>query len=222
VLDIIQSKYQCAVTAPAPSSKHYAFRLLGIGVKYCAKEGTCFIPQQELVDDIIVKFPVSGRPVSSPLDFSTASGIQGVSNAEGPVNAANYRSFVGKLMHLHCCSRYDLSYAVNYFSRTVSAPTSFNFAQATRTLRYLKQTRNFSLNLSGANEKLRLRAYSGADWASQLYNRRSVSGTCITLGSRVAFWRSCVQKSTALSSCECEFIAASETCKEVVFRKRLF
>jgi hypothetical protein len=66
-----------------------------------------------------------------------------------------------------------------------------------------------------------MNAYSDADWGGDLDNRRSRSGYVIFLGKGPIVWCSKLQKTSALSSMEAEYIALSSTTQDVIWCRML-
>eukprot|EP00904_Undaria_pinnatifida_P007540 jgi/Undpi1/3916/HiC_scaffold_16.g07284.m1 len=64
---------------------------------------------------------------------------------------------------------------------------------------------------------LDLTAYSDADYADKSNDRRSVSGTAITLGGAAVSWASSTQTCVTLSTAEAEYVALGEGVKEALF-----
>ena len=67
-----------------------------------------------------------------------------------------------------------------------------------------------------------LRAYSDASWASQLDNRKSVTGYAVFLYKNIISWQTSTQKAIALSSCEAEYMAIRDTARELVFISNVY
>jgi hypothetical protein len=66
-----------------------------------------------------------------------------------------------------------------------------------------------------------LEAYSDADWAGDVVDRKSTSGWIIKLCGGVISWKSSKQTSTALSTVEAEYIAASDCAREIIWTRKL-
>ena len=64
---------------------------------------------------------------------------------------------------------------------------------------------------------LDLTAYSDADYADKSNDRRSVSGTVITLEGTAVSWASSTQRCVTLSTAEAGYVALSERVKEALF-----
>lgn len=69
---------------------------------------------------------------------------------------------------------------------------------------------------------VRLSVFSDADYAGDMKKRRSHTGFVLMLGSTPISWCSQKQKTVALSPTESEYIAASESVKELIWIQRLF
>ena len=64
-------------------------------------------------------------------------------------------------------------------------------------------------------------AYSDADFAGEQSSRKSTSGRVIFVYGNLVVWKAKSQSNIALSSCESEYVAMSETVKDVLFIKQL-
>ena len=95
------------------------------------------------------------------------------------------------------------------------APRSTHYATVLRILRYLKGTLFHGFHFF-AQSPLTLRAYSDADWAGDLSDRRSTTGYCFILGSSLICWRSNKQSVVARSNTEAEYRALADTTSELL------
>jgi len=59
-------------------------------------------------------------------------------------------------------------------------------------------------------------AYSDADWAGDTTDRKSTTGSLIKIAGGPIYWRSTKQGGVSLSTTEAEYIAVSETAKNVI------
>ena len=129
----------------------------------------------------------------------------------------NYRKLIGTLLYLSTHTRPDISYAVSYLSRFVESPTANHWNAGKRILRYLKGTMNLGIIYDG-KLPFELTGSVDADWASDVNsNRKSTTGYIFMLCGGPINWKSRKQLTVALSSCESEYIALSETIKELVW-----
>jgi len=64
---------------------------------------------------------------------------------------------------------------------------------------------------------LTLHAYTDADWARSVDDRKSTSGGAFFMGSRLVSWFSKKQSSIALSTAEAEYVAAASCCTQLLW-----
>jgi len=64
-------------------------------------------------------------------------------------------------------------------------------------------------------------AYSDADWAGDIGNRKSISGYMFIIAGGPVSWKSRKQDTVALSTAEAEYIALSSAAQECVWMRRL-
>ena len=69
--------------------------------------------------------------------------------------------------------------------------------------------------------KFSLNCFRDSDYAGDLETRRSTSGYAFILGSGAISWSSQLQKCMATSSTEAEYVAGSQSVKELIWLKRL-
>jgi hypothetical protein len=100
------------------------------------------------------------------------------------------------------------------------SPTSVHWGAIKRILRYLDGTIHHGITLKSVSS-FDLHAYSDADWASSLDDRKSTSGFCIYLGSNIISWGSKKQSTVAWSSTESEFRCLADTCSELIWLQLL-
>jgi hypothetical protein len=66
-----------------------------------------------------------------------------------------------------------------------------------------------------------INGYSDSNWAGDLDDRRSTTGVLIKVGNSIIAWRAKKQATVALSSTEAEYMAATETLKEMIWIKSM-
>ena len=95
-------------------------------------------------------------------------------DGEPLTNPTLYRQLVGMLTYL-TITRPDLAHAVHKVSQFMSAPRSKHYAAVIRIIHYLRETLYRGLFFS-VNSDYTLYAYSNADWAGDVNDRKSTTG----------------------------------------------
>ena len=98
-------------------------------------------------------------------------------------------------------SRPDVMQVVGQVARLQEAPMETHVLVVKQIFRYLKGTMDFGLWYPKGNE-LTLIAYSYADWANSIDDRKSTSGETFFLGNCLVSWLSKKQSSVYLSIAE--------------------
>ncbi len=101
-------------------------------------------------------------------------------------DATAYRSLVGGLQYL-TLTRPDLSFAVNQVCQYLHAPRTSHWSVVKRILRYVQGTISHGLRMQ-KSMTCALSAYSDADWARSLDDRRSTRGYALFYGHNLIAW----------------------------------
>ena len=129
-----------------------------------------------------------------------------------------YASVVGSLMYAMLCTRPNICYAVSIVSRYQSNSGSEHWTAIKHILKYLNRTKRYFLVFGG--EDLTVQGYTNSYFQSDIDDRKSISRFVFTLGKGTISWRSCKQDTTADSTTEAEYIAASEAAKEAMWIRK--
>ena len=110
-------------------------------------------------------------------------------------------------------TRPDISHVVGVLAQFMQSPTCVHLNAGRKVLRYLKGTFNHGL-FYGKENDLTVSAFSDADWAGSVNDRRSISWYVFLLGTTTISWSSKKQPTVALSSTEAEYRAMTNaTCE---------
>jgi histone deacetylase 1/2 len=137
----------------------------------------------------------------------------------GPEDSTKYRRMVGALQYL-TLTRPDISYAVNKVCQYLHAPTTIHWTAAKRILRYVKQTLSIGLTFMKSNSTL-VSAFSDADWAGCVDDRRSTGGFAVFYGPNLISWSAKKQATVSRSSTEAEYKSVANATAEVIWVKSL-
>ncbi|XP_031090978.1 uncharacterized protein LOC115995974 [Ipomoea triloba] len=92
-------------------------------------------------------------------------------------NPTQYRSLAGALQYL-TITHPDLSFVVNQLCQYIHAPTTSDWEQLKRVLRYVKGTVNFGLHIRKSSSR-EIHAFSDSDWDSCPQDQKSTSGAAM-------------------------------------------
>ena len=138
---------------------------------------------------------------------------------ERGINERDYRRSIGCLRYL-LHTRPDLSYSVGILSRYMQEPKESHGAALKQVLRYLQGTCSLGLVYS-RSLKPEITGYSDSSHNVDEDDGRSTHGHIFYLDDSPITWCSQKQEIVALSSCEAEFMAATEAAKQAVWLQEL-
>ena len=121
-------------------------------------------------------------------------------------------------MYAMLCTRPDISHAVSVTSRYQSNPGQEHWTAVKAILKYLRRPKDLCLIYGGGD--LRVDGYTDSDFQSDVDDRKSTSGYIFILNGGAVSWKSSKQDTTADSTTEAEYIAASDAAKEAVWMKK--
>lgn len=211
VLDELRRNFEITVQTP-----NY---FVGLEIVRDRNEHSVFIHQTNYVKQIIKRFGFDdANPIGIPADPHTNLSSS-VDNTLGE-DEVPYRQAVGSLLFAAIVSRPDISYAVGAVSRYLSNHTQTHWNAVKRIFQYLKDTPNLGIKYR-KTESLQLIGYSDANFASDVTTRKSITGCALKLCNGPVVWTSQKQNSVSLSTTEAEYIAASQTVKEILWARQL-
>ena len=202
----------------------YAF--LGVQVDKGESTGEITLTQTGLIDKIIKATgledanqkhtPAVAVPLSADLD------------GESYREEWNYASVIGMMMYLASNSRPDIQFAVHQCARFTHMPKKSHSEGVKRIVRYLLGTRECGLTFL-PDSNMKLDCYVDADYAGlwkyeddqDPVSVKSRTGYVMTLGKCPLIWSSKLQTEIALSTLEAEYIAMSQSMRELIPLRRL-
>jgi hypothetical protein len=193
---------------------------LGLRITRNRRRRAIYLDQHGYIEKILQQFDIEYcTPADTPM---TGSKLEKPGTEYTCSNAArtSYQSAVGSLIYLMLGTRPDIAYAISVLSRYCNNPDHTYEAGVKRVMRYLKGSKEYTLVYEG-NITL-LSGYTDADWGGDPDTRRSTSGYVFNIGSAAISWSSKRQPTTALSSCEAEYMGQTQATKEAIWLQRLF
>ena len=124
-------------------------------------------------------------------------------------------------MFLMVGTRPDLAFAIGKLSQHCADPLESHWLSVKRILRYVRGTQNVGIEYHKSDSTPKLHGFSDADWGGCGISRKSTSGFVFQLCGGAISWSSRRQTAVATSTCEAEYIALCETCKEAAWLRRV-
>ena len=125
------------------------------------------------------------KPVSTLMDRNHKLGE---AKEEPVVDKRMYQRLVGRLIYL-AHTRSDIAYSLSVISQFMHDPREPHLQAAYKVLNYLKDNLGKGI-LFKNNDTLTLEAYTDADYAGSIVDRRSTIGYCTFLGGNLVTWKS--------------------------------
>lgn len=192
-----------------------------LGIDFNQTEGQVKMSQKRYVNKILERFEMQDcKPRETPCEPK----LEYSEDANKMKEPRKYREAVGSLIYLSTCTRPDLSFVVSKLSQHFAEPTEEHWSTVKHVFRYLKGTTEKELCFKGSNtERLGLRVYCDADWASDLTDRHSTTGYCVSMseGSSLISWKTRKQPTVALSTCEAEYMSLASAIQECIYLEQL-
>ena len=186
-------------------------------------DGRFELQQQGLIDKVLTETGMhNAAPVRTP---AIATPLGSDPNGESPQESWNYATVIGMLMYLASNSRPDIAFAVHQCARFTHAPRASHEQAVKRILRYLIGTKSRGLVFSpNSDGSLQLDCFVDADfaglWGSEddqdPISVKSRTGYVLTLNGCPLQWVSKLQTEIALSTMEAEYIALSQSMRELI------
>ena len=136
-----------------------------------------FISQQKYMTDLLAEIGKMGcKPISTPMDPNHKLGE---AKEEPVVDKRMYQRLVDRLIYL-AHTRPDIAYSVSVIRQFMHDPRKPHLQIVYRVLHYLKGNPRKGI-LFKKNNTLTLEAYTDADYAGFLVDRKSTTGYCTFL-----------------------------------------
>lgn len=159
--------------------------------------------------------------VKCKLPMSPGQVVQSGCNEQSMEGEVPYRNLIGSLLFLATRSRPDILFAVTMLAQYNSHPTLTHWKLLCQVFNYVISTVNYCIPML-VDDMKHFTAYTDASWASDRDDRRSFSGFIIFFKNVPISWRTRKQKCVALSTMESEYIAISESIKELLWLHNIY
>lgn len=155
-----------------------------LGMEFARFEEDIFVNQRKYVLDLLgeigmLRCKTAEIPMEPNIKLLPAK-------TESGVNKEQYQQLDGRLIYLSH-TRSDIALSVSMVSQFMHSPGPEHFEAFYKILRYLKGTLGKGQLFKNCGH-LQIEAYTDADWARSITDRRSTSGYCSFVGGNLVTW----------------------------------
>ena len=186
------------------------------GMEFARSKEGIFFNQRKYILDLLTETGITRcKEAETPMDPN----VKLKSAAEDEViDRECYQRLAGRLIYLSH-TRPDIALVVSVISQFMHAPGPAHFEVVFIILRYLKGTPRKGLMFRNRGH-IQVEAYTDADWAGNINDRKSTSAYCTFVGGNLVTWRSKKQNVVARSSAKAEFRSMAHGFFEVLWIKK--
>ena len=185
-----------------------------LGIEVHKTNGGILLKQEKYATDLLKRVGmVDCKPVNTPLSTSDKLSLYEL------LQELKTPQDTGALQYL-TLTRPDISFAVNKVCQFLHAPTTVHWEAVKRILRYIKLCTGLGLKIHRSASTL-VSAYSDADWAGCVDDRKSTGGFVVFLGTNLVSWSARKQSTVSRSSTEAEYKAIANATAEVMWIQTL-
>ena len=228
-LIIVSSDPKITKKIEAKLNKEFMTKMMGelelyVGIVVeMEKNGDVVLHQGPYNRKVCAKFEVLRKfHANAPAQSDRLSKVDCPTNSKDAVDYP-YMSVTGSLLYSAICTRPDIFYAVMQLARFNSNPGKAHVRASEQCLRYLEETPDLGIKYTAPkdkNAKIVINAFVDSDWGGCPDTRRSTMGYIIQVCGGPVAWKSKLMQTMALSSCEAEFMALTEVCRELMWMCR--
>ena len=206
----LKSTFKMTDLGPA---SHY----LGMEIRRDRGRRTLTLLQTTYLETVLEKFGMRDcASVATPMEASVPNSVLPSTEQADEDTVYWYGASVGSLMYAMVTTRPDIAFALSVASRYCSNPNQAHVALVTRIFKYIKGTLKVGITFGGSTE-LEVVGYSDADYNGAVDGRCSTGAWLFLLAGGPISWSAKRQATPAMSTCEAEYMALSETGKEALW-----
>lgn len=189
---------------------------LGFKITRNREEGTLSLTQPKYLRKIVEKM---GLANANPVVLPMTPGTQ-LRSYSGEKISFPYAEKIGELLYAALGTRPDIAFAVQHLSQFTKNPGPEHVAAVKHLYRFILGTPDDGITYR-RDKGFEIRAYTDADWAQNVVDRKSISGHVFTVAGGAISWGSKKQSSVALSSLEAEYVSLSLATRHCVWLRQL-
>ena len=212
------------VTTESAIEQHVELEKLGVPTKLLGMEltwgsGYVKLTQQAAIGNLIKEFEITQTiPTKSlPLNANDYAELQ---EETTPELQKKYQSLVGSLLYIARHTRPEITLHTNLLGRRTSNATPSNLKAGIQVLKHLASSLESGIIIVSPEKgeqtlerNITIKGYADASYGGE--KARSQSGSLVLLNKQAIIWTSRRQDTTAQSITEAEYIACSETAKDI-------
>jgi histone deacetylase 1/2 len=222
---IVTSSSDYAITTLVRDlNKNFAIKDLGelhyfVGIEVKKINNGLLLIQEKYAIDILDKAVMRDcKAAPTPLSSSEPLSLS-ASTPLGADDSTKFRSMVGGLQYL-TLNWPDVSFSVNKICQYLHAPTMEHWTATKRILRYVNDTLKLGISIIQSYSTF-LSAFSDANWAGCLDDRRSTGGFAILIGPNLVSWSARKHATVSRSSTEAEYKSLANATAELIWVEAL-
>lgn len=203
-------------------------KFLGFQIEWKNDGESVYLHQTKYTDSMLKTFGMSEcSPAATPM-IPFSSQKEKNTKTKEIQQPYSYKQVIGAILYLSNNTRPDIAFAINYLARFQSDPQEIHWKLLKRVFQYLKGTQDMGLLLTKQKTETNttmtntMDAYVDADFAGDKRTRKSTTAYVIRLFGNIIGWCSRLQRCTAESSAEAEYMAICEVARDILFLARLF
>ena len=196
---------------------------LGVHVLRNRQSKRLWLSRKAYIDKLATKFNIDVTEKFPTTPMTEAELLP--SNAPKS-EVVQYQRNTRSILFAAVVTRPDIAFAISRLSPYNTNPNESHHNAADRVLRYLYNTRGYSIQY-GSTNTMTARIYDGdlicvsdTSFADNTLDRKTSQGYIMTFGGPIA-WRANKQDTITTSSTEAELLAMSQTAKEAIFLSRI-
>ena len=145
------------------------------------------------------------------------------SEKELPLNLKKrYQASIGSLCYLMNCTRPEVAFAVYKLAQFAASSGEEHLHAAKQVLRYVKGTLDAKIIIPTSTQDKKLVGYFNSSWAENVDNSRSTFRYTLIYANIAILWKSRLPKGVSLATIDAEYLATTETIRDVLHVKNLF
>ncbi|CAL8085203.1 unnamed protein product [Prunus armeniaca] len=188
-----------------------------LGIEVARSKHGIFLSQRKYILDLLTETGMLDyKPIDTPIEQNHKLGLY---PDQVPTDKERYQRLVGKFIYLSH-TRLDIAYAMSVVSQFMHSPSEDHMSAVMPISRYLKVTPEKGLMFCKYGH-IDVEAYTDADWAGSVTDRRSTSGYFTFVGGNLVTWRSKKQKVVSRSSAEAKYRGMAQGVCELLWLRRL-